>query len=620
MLIVVGLQMNKLKLNSIVVAATLIALSVVSFPISASADTINKNECFPAVLMLKGSGEGIGENGEPVKADEYFPQNSPGTKFIDTNGHEGLRISRLLQEFVNKTDPAKTVSKVRFVGIEYPALPVFPEMPDFTGSGLDATQQAVFKSAILAKHIIDYNESYRIGAQMTVDFINNDRRNGCNTKYMLTSYSQGVIAARLAINLLGNNTNTVVSSYVFGDPFQKPNGAVSSRQKTVANTSPHTAGVGRIAASVLKTALGNGLAPPLSSIVSAAGVNAINDYTNEITQADPVIYNEDSTHVSRSLCHTDDPTCGISDLFETEFEEHTNYFNPNLSKGRNDIAYEVSEFDKQVAALANTATSNPRERSLEKTPSVAGKTTTYNVTNVRSDDVCAWDEGDNGTVENRALCSTYNVSHLGDKAVMKVTVTDSFGIQYVYRSSTDVIVPIPDIPNVPDVPQPEITVWSQFEPHTIPEAYKGLASQGQSLCLNGNHTGSTAGVSSVGIGLKPCAQGIVSHANSTTLFREKFDGFHHFLLVWGYDKWFWLNNLNGYSPNIALTYPDPDMYPNDFRVSEQKVVNGNVYYTIRNINQCVTVSDSGVRMALCEANNNSQLFIVHRTESTVPYS
>jgi len=386
---------------SIVLTIIILAGSIILFPSTAQADVLQEDECFPAVLMLKGSGEGDTKDG-PVEPRPYATLSSPSTDYIQTNGHEGAVISNLLEAFVNETNPAKTVSKVRFIGIKYPALPVIPATINPENTSFTDAQIAAMDGAIWINHIIQYNESYRIGAQMTLDFIKEDEQRGCNTQYMLLSYSQGVISARLVMNLLNNETDKVISSYVMGDPFQKANGAVSSRQKSIANTSPETMGVGRLAGESIKggTDIIDYFSPWFKPFTDAAK-NAISKYTEEITKADSFIYKDEGAGgiASRSLCHRNDPTCGINQFDEVDAEQHVIYFNDATNAGTVDIANEVTEFDKQVQALANSTSSNPRERTLTKTPAILGQEITFNVANTRPDDICSWDIGSDNTYE-----------------------------------------------------------------------------------------------------------------------------------------------------------------------------------------------------------------------------
>lgn len=585
---------------AILVAASFFSISLIVTPTKASADVIGPAECFPAVLMLKGSGEGVSESGVPVSTTVYSPNNDLTRPFIKTNGHEGERIGNLLKAFVNKTDPAKTVSKVRFIGIEYPALPVVPEMPDFTNSGLTAAQQAVVKSAIWADHIIAYNESYRTGAQMTVDFINNEQRRGCDTQYMLVSYSQGVIAARLAMNLLGNRTDTVVSSYVFGDPFQKAEGASSSKQVSIANTSPQTSGVGRLAASLLTDALE---VSEFASLFTGPTVAAINEYTDEITQADPVIYRDDGAFISRTLCHAHDPTCGISDFSKIDINEHTNYFQSGNSKGDVDIAYEVAEFDKQVQVLANSTNSNPRQRTIAKTPSIRNEVTTYNVVNTRPDDFCRWDEGSDNVVDYEAPCGTYNVVHPYN-ARMTVTIVDSFGVENKLASDTRVLDPGTNL-NLAS------NNWYQFQPYVVPEALSSLTEFGDKLCLN-KWQAYSVNVDSYGsLELNRCAEFGPDNRyayDTGQLFQyttATSQGTGH-RLAWGYDDRYVLTQKSPYDVGIDfVSYPNANQ---DFEVKLTNFIANVPYYSIIQGSQCLTLFDYGVALQPCDVSNLSQLF------------
>lgn len=86
----------------------------------AHADVIGENECFPAVLLIRGSGE------TPIIDNVYYKNDDTSNPLMQTNGHEGQKLHQLLLYFTKKTDPAKTTSKTRFIGVDYPALDVFP--------------------------------------------------------------------------------------------------------------------------------------------------------------------------------------------------------------------------------------------------------------------------------------------------------------------------------------------------------------------------------------------------------------------------------------------------------------------------------------------------------------
>lgn len=612
------------------VGLTVLLVSSFSTPNVAYADVIQPNECFPAVLMLKGSGEGEFVN--PNGAD-YTPSNSTnGESFIHTNGHEGPVLGKALQAFVNQTNPADTVSKVRFIGIDYPALPVAPTIPDMPG--VPENTKAVIAAGIWTNHIMAYNDSYHAGAQKTVDFIKKDQQRGCNTQYMLMSYSQGVISARLAIGYMGNNPDKIISSYVVGDPFQKANGTSSERQFSDANTSPDSDGIGRIAVDTLIKA---SELNPLSDKVALAGLKY---YRDSIIGSDPVVYRDDTAkgEVSRSLCHYFDPTCdpSLSPLFVPEFpvmEQHTRYFDPDHSSGAIDLNFEISEFDKQVKALANSTEANPRERVLTKSPSLVGGTTSYNVANARPDDKCSWDKGSDGTNELvNVPCEIHTIANGSGDVKMTVTVTDSFGIQYTLGSESSLLDPkiVDEISNL------DPNTWYQFKSYSDApqypweEGYKDPWEEGYegSYCLkwyanpyseidtdfsylqNESYCGypqySTSAHSSPGV--------FKAEAYQTPQGKKV-------RIVSGYDSDFaWTKSDYNNEIKISSINSDSDQ---SFTPKLTSILNDKTYYSFRSGNDCVTVTDeySASKLLPCNPANNKQLFeaIPMSNSSSIPY-
>lgn len=112
------------RLFAYVVAVSLLAtFNVVQAEQAAQAEPIGGTECFPTVLMLRGSGQ-------PSLGETTYAKTGTNDPLIKTNGHEGETLSRVIQNFVDQADPAKTISKLRFVGIDYDAaLPISPMLP-----------------------------------------------------------------------------------------------------------------------------------------------------------------------------------------------------------------------------------------------------------------------------------------------------------------------------------------------------------------------------------------------------------------------------------------------------------------------------------------------------------
>lgn len=193
---------NLRKLGIVVISALLLSLLVIS---PANADPIEEDECYPAVLMLRGSGEGS----LPLEQRSY--KNSSGNILIETNGFEGERIGLALDELSKTTDPAETISKLRFIGIDYPALPVppeYPEKPALTGNlDIDGGIVAVWRAQVAVKtveHFFSYLSSIEKGAKRVESQIEIDEDRGCHTQYLLMGYSQGALAARLAMTMVNN--------------------------------------------------------------------------------------------------------------------------------------------------------------------------------------------------------------------------------------------------------------------------------------------------------------------------------------------------------------------------------------------------------------------------------
>lgn len=597
------MKLMKSLFNSLALLGLIGVLITVPGVERAQADVVGETECFPAVLMLKGSGEGI-HDGEPVTPREYYKSDDISNTLVSTNGHEGNVLSKLLEAFVNETNPADTVSKVRFIGIEYPALPVFPEFVE----GEDVSVYTL-NAAIGISHVIQYDASYRAGAQMTLDFIREDQQRGCETQYMLLSYSQGVISARLAMNLVNNETDKIISSYVVGDPFQKANAAVAPRQITLANTSSGTHGVGRdlgfrmeLAKSYLQYQF-----PILENTIDGQ-FESIEKYINDITRSDDFIYKDEGVNgvVSRSLCHEFDITCGYSGG-DTSEEEHVNYFEPATAAGSVDLAHEVEEFDKQVRMLANSVTANPRERVLTNTLSIEGESTTYNVANARVDDMCHWDVNSDGSVDHVDVCGVYNATHGPGIIRMTVTVIDSFGVQHVLSTVSETR----EKPQLAEaIMALEPHTWYQFQPYQAPASWEGREGL---PCLDWyqdyddvvNHSGAsffiTEGCKNDGYYPEPYS--------ATQVFRQAGN-----YLVWGYHDGFTMD-IHPEGNAATLTeivdgVDDVDDTPH-MHVRLARYEDGVSYYNIKRVDQCLSweTGNQDLWFSDCDSSNLSQLFL-----------
>jgi hypothetical protein len=612
--------MDKFKYPSLLLIFSIFITHFFITPEKAFADVIAEDECFPAVLMLRGSGETV----TPLT---YRPVGSTAD-FLKTNGNEGPILSGLLQEFVNETNPAETVSKVRFIGIDYPALPVIPEIPKaLTSATTPESTAALVYSLAWMNHIIQYNSSYRAGAQKTVDFIKEDQRRGCETQYMLLSYSQGVIAARLAINLLNNQTDKIISSYVIGDPFQKPNGATSSNQKSNANTSSDTMGSPRIFSKILALAgSGEGSSELDGSLLTsskgmieflgAPTVGWINNYTNEITNADPVIYRDEGSEgiVSRALCHIRDPTCGIdinNPLYNLplniSIEQHTNYFDPGVSHGRADILYEVSEFDKQVKKLAESEPSSPRQRILTKSASIDGQVTTYNVANARPDDKCYWDKDSDGTIDSTMLpdgspsvsldftCKTFNTVH--DSAPnMTVKIIDSFGIGYTRNLETQSVDPTIIASAVGLNPNNTY----QFNPY-IPLNDGEVPYPGLNSCISYYAQENQPMYDGYGFQLRECID-MSEEATTFNNWPQTYKVFSNKIVMGNDESYSWQNH---YTLRIIKSSFNEDQ---NIKVDLIRFINGVPYYSFRNGDRCLMGAKIMLAFIPCDTKDMSQLF------------
>lgn len=422
----------------------------------------NTNTCKPAILFLKGSGEGIDE-GIPVTPQEY-EVNGASNRIIATNGHEGKVLSQLINHFANETSIPNIENTVRFIGIEYDALPVFPEVETYNYMVANPLiNTGVPYVLTFADHIIKYYESFTQGAQMIVDTIHEDsKNNNCDTQYMLVGYSQGVISLRLAVNLLGNDTDKIVSTYVVGDPWQRA-GSTSPGQRTIANTSPYTDGVGRQGMDILA-----GLSSVSYSLnLDPSKTQPVLDWGSRIAQSDEVVYknltNGIVPKVSRSLCHEYDPTCGFNLTGKNDMEGHLNYFNVETIAGSVDSQFEIDKFDEQVQYLIDSNYESTQDRKLNQTPSVKNQNTIYNLAHYKTGDKCSWDENSDGTIEAPLLdCrKTYSMKSLGGTTKMTVIVTNSYGATFTY--STEDTAAEPEI--LEEYLGLKLGSWYQFRPY-----------------------------------------------------------------------------------------------------------------------------------------------------------
>lgn len=96
---------------------------------------------------------------------------------------------------------------------------------------------------------------------------------------------------------------------------------------------------------------------------------------------------------------------------------------------------------------------NSKVRTLTKSPSIIGQTTSYNVAGSRIDDLCSWDEGSDGTFEFVEIpCGVHNITQKSKIARMTVVVTDNSGHKIDLHSEITAISPniVDEILSVPN--------------------------------------------------------------------------------------------------------------------------------------------------------------------------
>lgn len=420
---------------------------------SPNENIVSEGDCLPAVLLFRGSDEfPQSESGYPIEVpipkDYYQEKDGKETHFITTNRYEGNTMGDLLTAFVNQTNPALTVSKTRFIGVKYEALPVFPS--------LNSDDSLIQQGVRVGHHAVKYQDSYNNGARKAVEFIQNDIRNGCNTTYMFAGYSQGAISARIALEMLGNNEDKVVSTYLVGDPVNDSEQLLSNNQASPAHNREDSDGVLRyglewVAKGLFFSDLGDGA----------------RSYLDKFESSDSIVYRNNSFSPSRVLCHEDDLVCDFGK--GSNLDNHMNYFQAKLedpnSSGNFDLQYEINEFDKQVQSLANSQSHNPRARVLKKTPSVNTSTTLYNLANSQPGDTCSWDEGNNGTYETTNIpCEVYEYANSSKTERLRVKVTDSYGSNYFFELEDEVL----EVEQIEHVLTLDPNSWYQFKVKEMP--------------------------------------------------------------------------------------------------------------------------------------------------------
>lgn len=616
--------MKKIKFYIVFSVVVSLFFTILS-PASTVYASVEEAECLPAVLMLRGSGEGVVEG-------EYFQD---GQQIFTTGpennrGWEGETIERLLTAFAAQTDVDETTSKVRFIGVPYTALGLAPVRLIDKTPGV-ATQESKATDAIRwIDHIIRYNDSYLDGAEKIMEIIKSDleRPNGesCVTNYMLVGYSQGVISLRLALGLYGLS-DKITSTYVIGDPVQKANGATSDRQMSIANTSPETDGVVRRGIDILQ------------SVPNLLGLDALRSI---YTSGDEMLYqdNGEGGAISRSLCHEYDPTCGIK--WGANGDEHGNYFQADTTPepdeslaGNVDLLSEIPEFDKQIRRLANQPTYTIAPRELKHSMAIQGQEVMYTLANARGADKCWWDENSDGVIEKSdvSCLDPYKTQISGATASMTVEVVDSFGGEYVFTNVTPTI----DPQEVKHLGSLNPNNWYQLHPYGQPNS-----------CLTGVHDKNELLTVPSEPSIAPCETASPSGLEQTietskqsfkaTKYPYAFPTTPEGEITWGYDRDWRLEA--GYE--VRETYENGYYQhlpgPNHGKISIQKyssydhleirlakIENGIPYYSIAKDNLCafydssqelrfdlwVTEDSAG---SLCSGSND-QLFSVTKVNA-----
>lgn len=589
----------------------------ITLPIgSAVADPIEEDECFPAVLMLRGSGEkpiGVSPNwksGDPVNPFNYHTGSDP---LITTNGHEGPTLFMALNSMVHQTNPADTVSRLRFIGIDYPALAVEPPkqiLPDT--SGLDAETAGAVTAAAAVKnaaadidHYVNYVRSIDQGAINVKRFIEKDSEN-CDTQYILMGYSQGALAARVAMNLMGNNTDKVIASYLIGDPYQKAN-AATPEQRSVASTGFHRDGVMRNALSLLI-----GFADGIAVNPDSLSGDMLREFRTRMNRSDLTTYRNDpiANIYSRSLCHDYDMVCWTSPIERPKEIAHLNYFTPGTADGNLDILHDTPGFDAQLKRLADSQPISPRGRELVSTSSVLGLRMAYAIANMRSGDKCSWDRGSDGTFESIKIpCGVYEIDPSDANPKMTVKVYDKFET-LVYENGLNLVSIDPQvIKTAVDIP---VNSWIRFESYGRPNQCLGLSPDFQNqidsfslklaICLSSSIPDYEVDPSQV---FKKTG------ASTSSSYSRPRDHF-----VWGKDERFKLV-VEGFAVNenrpIGRINAIQDMVQG-VRAELTRITNGEAYYQLKVLSLFKEVclssdpSSPGLKYAPCNMGDSNQLF------------
>lgn len=307
----------KLKSHKSIPAAAIVLAVVVATLVGApnAATAADPDYCEPvAVLAFRGSGEG---NLDSETTSYAGKSNRYGTSDLVTNGWEGSRLRGLFDQFSGlQYDDGFQADQVPVIGIGPKDDTVGAGYPAISAQWEIAGQlnQSAIRGAEAASEIIKaYKGTYSIGCSVT-------------TKFLLTGYSQGAMAARLTAQSVPRDVLGVID---IGDPYQKPDAA--GNRGTAAN--------------------GNGIMRSRYPVVQAA-LDAY--YDLDVSKA--------------ATCHKDDPICDyrwgtISRLLAPR--EHENYYTAAFASETTQDARQLADLAHAQWQRANAAEPAPAGGSVD---------------------------------------------------------------------------------------------------------------------------------------------------------------------------------------------------------------------------------------------------------------
>lgn len=603
-----------------ILLSSILASSLLFVAPDARSETIGEAECYPAVLLLRGSGEQkvVSDKSESERSN-YPKDSNDANALISANGYEGSKLSELLEE-VTKQPDIQTISRLRFIGVDYSALAVAPTIsaPPSTHNLASPDASGILNAWIAqssvetVKHYLNYSDSINEGAKNVKTIIDQDMARGCDTQYLIAGYSQGALSARLAVSLV-DNPDKIIGTYLVGDPHEKGGAAdISKGQRSIASTGWDRDGLTRRVAPNLNFVL-----DPPNATLFPNPLELVKPFLNKFDEAysnsDSTIYRSDEIMTSRALCHEKDSVCWTPFPL-TEPAQHTNYFDELTPEGLLDLAEEAPAFSSQLAKLANSQTANPRERSITKTLSVKGKPTDYFIANSRVDDVCSWDKGSDGTFEViNGTCNEYRATNTGSTVKMTVKVKDSFGVVHTYVSEEPVIDP-EMLNTLVDIPRDKWLRFESFEGNkcvTIPQQFEEP---------------SDFGPYGKEIEVKDCNQSPSSNYtfDATQVFKRTDVNKHkNDYYVSGYDKDYYIESSNDFSAYEVDVYSflglknESNLNPtfSGLKPSLVQIRDGINYYQLKaywgSREGCFTKNKSKLdqnNLAPCDWTDNNQLF------------